>query len=324
MAGAFSFEFEKPLGSAGDVAELEYISALHGTNVDSTIDALAIRHYLLSRFGMDVTEECVQEIILNGILGPPPASVMRKNDEILANKMLEEEEKKKTKKIKDEGKDEESDNMKETKKQKKENEMELDGRVLDIPTMASMLIIPWLLGKITDENSKTGEKEGMGASMEVFYKVFLASSELTETTPITESTIQSLFSEFEELSLLDNSSVIQDTLDVVGPEATFSYQNFIKLLTHDIKLFPLSSLSSPTFFVQDVMQAAADASGDASLSERGSINTSSTKHFKMIKTAAAIDLSAENYVSSTHVSCICISNVGVLFDLSNNKSFFIE
>jgi len=281
MAGAFSFEFEKPLGSAGDVAELEYISALHGTNVDSTIDALAIRHYLLSRFGMDVTEECVQEVILNGILGPP-------------------------KKITDEDEDEESDNMNKKKKQRKDDEIELDGRVLDIPTMASMLIIPWLLEKITDENSKIGEKEEMGAPMEVFYKVFLASSaDLTETAPITESTIRSLFSEFEEHSLLDNSSVIQDTLDLVGPEATFSYQNFIKLLTHDIKLFPLSSLSSPTFFVQDVMQAAADASN---VSERGSINTSSTKHFKMIKTAAAIDLSAENYVSSTHVSCICISN----------------
>ncbi len=290
MAGALSFAFEKPLGSAGDVAELEYISALHGTNVDSTIDALAIRHYLLSRFGMDVTEECAQEIILNGILGPPPASVMRKNDEILS--MLEEEE--------------ESDNMNKKKKQKKDN---VDGRVLDIPTMASMLIIPWLLEKITDEDSKTGEKEEMGAPMDDFYRVFLASADLTETAPITESTIQSLFQKFGESSLLDNTFVIQDTLDVVGPEATFSYQNFIKLLTHDVKLFPLSSLSSPTFFVEDVMKAAADASGDASLCKRGSIHKFPTKHFKMIRTAAAIDLSAENYVSFNHVSVYdCFAN----------------
>jgi len=309
MAGALSFAFEKPLGSAGDVAELEYISALHGTNVDSTIDALAIRHYLLSRFGMDVTEECVQEVILNGILGPPPASVVRKNEEILANKLLEDEEKKKTKKMKHEDEDEENDNMNKKKKQKKDDEIELDGRVLDIPIMASMLIIPWLLEKITDENSKTGEKEKMGAPMEVFYKVFLASADLTETAPITESTIQSLFQKFEESSLLDNTFVIQDTLDLVGPEATFSYQNFIKLLTHDVKLFPLSSLTSPTFFVEDVMQAAADASGDASLCKRGSIHKLSTKHFKMIRTAAAIDLSAENYVSSNHVSVYdCFTN----------------
>lgn len=65
--------FDQLVGAAGDVAELEYISALHQTTLeevrqDASIEAEDIRLFLSSRYGIVVTTEEVQQIILNGFV----------------------------------------------------------------------------------------------------------------------------------------------------------------------------------------------------------------------------------------------------------------
>ena len=65
--------FDRPLGAPADVAELEYVSALHQTapqaRTDGSLDAADIRYYLRSRFGVQVTLDTVRETILQGLGG---------------------------------------------------------------------------------------------------------------------------------------------------------------------------------------------------------------------------------------------------------------
>ena len=66
--------FDRPTGAPADVAELEYVSALHQTalphaRANGSIDANDVRYYLRSRFGVEVTVETVRNQILHGLGG---------------------------------------------------------------------------------------------------------------------------------------------------------------------------------------------------------------------------------------------------------------
>ena len=66
--------FEKLVGAAGDVRELEYVSALHQTDStevrkDASIKAEDIRLFLCSRYGIIVDDDQVQKTILSGLGG---------------------------------------------------------------------------------------------------------------------------------------------------------------------------------------------------------------------------------------------------------------
>jgi hypothetical protein len=61
--------FEGPVGAQADVNELEYISALHqtdpsGVRENGSIKDEDIVHYLMSRYGIAVTQEEVRETII--------------------------------------------------------------------------------------------------------------------------------------------------------------------------------------------------------------------------------------------------------------------
>lgn len=67
---------ERPTGAFADVSELEYIAAIHQTTdddkdtfVDGSIDASDVKVFLLSRYGISVTEEEVKESIFRDIGG---------------------------------------------------------------------------------------------------------------------------------------------------------------------------------------------------------------------------------------------------------------
>lgn len=68
-----SMVFERPVGASTDVKELEYIAALHQTDVDlrndGSIKAIDIVHFLSSRYGIRVTVKEVQETVLRGLGG---------------------------------------------------------------------------------------------------------------------------------------------------------------------------------------------------------------------------------------------------------------
>mmetsp|Transcript_11241 Transcript_11241/g.13739 ORF Transcript_11241/g.13739 Transcript_11241/m.13739 type:complete len:1052 (-) Transcript_11241:209-3364(-) len=71
-----SLKFLRPLGAVADVKELEYVTALHQTAsstddsfVDGSIDAKDIKFYLMSRHGIDVTEEHIREVVLSDLAG---------------------------------------------------------------------------------------------------------------------------------------------------------------------------------------------------------------------------------------------------------------
>ena len=71
-----SFKFERPVGAVADAKELEYIAALHQTQdskedewLDGSIVAADIKSYLLSRYGVEVTEDEVCNLILTGMGG---------------------------------------------------------------------------------------------------------------------------------------------------------------------------------------------------------------------------------------------------------------
>mmetsp|Transcript_7578 Transcript_7578/g.10107 ORF Transcript_7578/g.10107 Transcript_7578/m.10107 type:complete len:1103 (-) Transcript_7578:474-3782(-) len=71
-----SATFERPVGAAADVKELEYIAALLQTSdeikedfIDASIDDEDIKYYLISRHGLKISREQVRETILEGFGG---------------------------------------------------------------------------------------------------------------------------------------------------------------------------------------------------------------------------------------------------------------
>lgn len=66
--------FFRPVGSVADVNELEYISAItqtdtHQVRSNGSITAEDIRFFLLSRYGIDVSEQEVASQIIRGLGG---------------------------------------------------------------------------------------------------------------------------------------------------------------------------------------------------------------------------------------------------------------
>jgi len=66
--------FDRPIGAAADVSELEYLSALHQTDMkgirpDASIQAIDVVNFLSSRYGIRVTVAEVRKTILSGLGG---------------------------------------------------------------------------------------------------------------------------------------------------------------------------------------------------------------------------------------------------------------
>jgi hypothetical protein len=71
-----AFSFERPIGAAADVNELEYITAIHQTTdddnetfIDGSIDANDVKVFLRSRYGIVATEDEVKELIFSDLGG---------------------------------------------------------------------------------------------------------------------------------------------------------------------------------------------------------------------------------------------------------------
>eukprot|EP00594_Rhizosolenia_setigera_P004606 CAMPEP_0178953056 /NCGR_PEP_ID=MMETSP0789-20121207/8201_1 /TAXON_ID=3005 /ORGANISM="Rhizosolenia setigera, Strain CCMP 1694" /LENGTH=1011 /DNA_ID=CAMNT_0020634261 /DNA_START=593 /DNA_END=3628 /DNA_ORIENTATION=- len=71
-----SLTFEKPVGAAVDVKELQYIASLLQTSQDSkdtfrdaSVDAADITHYLMSRFGIEADEDYIRNRIMFDLAG---------------------------------------------------------------------------------------------------------------------------------------------------------------------------------------------------------------------------------------------------------------
>lgn len=71
-----SLKFERPVGAAADARELEYVAALHQTDdtevdnwMDGSIEAVDVKNFLLSRYGVSVTEREVLDLIFADMAG---------------------------------------------------------------------------------------------------------------------------------------------------------------------------------------------------------------------------------------------------------------
>jgi hypothetical protein len=75
-----SLTFQRPIGAAADIKELEYISALHQTDHDeenddnagwlnASIEATDVQKFLLSRYGINVTKDDVLQYIFSDLGG---------------------------------------------------------------------------------------------------------------------------------------------------------------------------------------------------------------------------------------------------------------
>lgn len=70
-----SMKFQRPTGASADVSELEFVSALHQTDMnggvrpDASIQAIDVVNFLSSRYGIRVTPEEVKQTILRGLGG---------------------------------------------------------------------------------------------------------------------------------------------------------------------------------------------------------------------------------------------------------------
>jgi len=67
-------KFDRPVGAAADVKELEYVCALHQTQddenwMDGSIEPLDVVYFLRSRYGIYVDEDQVKKIIFKGLAG---------------------------------------------------------------------------------------------------------------------------------------------------------------------------------------------------------------------------------------------------------------
>jgi len=162
-----SISFERPVGAAADLSELEYVSALHQTQPglvrsDGSVRDIDIVHFLRSRYGLKVDAATVRETILLGLGGDFYGGERRKDGEKdgdgdgVSNEQWVENEADAKGAADDDGDDEEE---------------EVEG--IDLAEMVAVLLIPTLLKSSKRDHPAalqpgpgTGEKHTHRASIE--------------------------------------------------------------------------------------------------------------------------------------------------------------
>lgn len=290
--------FNYPIGSKADLEELLYISAIHQSSPqirkDATIISDDIKHYLISRHGIVVTDETVENVILHGFTNSKRLDLVELVTLLFVPQLVKIasfEEKMKIKR--GEGVDitvEDSPIMKEQDS-----------------NMTSHHLIDFVLDMILFDT--TGDKSPKGLTVDLIRTIFRKYGEDIDT---------------------DDDAILEEMLKVAKGKETgkdapviLNKESFLRLITHDIRSYNTNEDRLSNIF--------GDVFGDGckkycsypihkNEDESGFHDTEIEKTFTKIKTAKGIDFVACTYQCRYHMVnlwvCFLLAFVGFIYPRS--------
>lgn len=231
----FNLTFERPIGAAADVRELEYIASLHQTShdvaeefLDASIDADDVETFLMSRHGIKVTREEVQKLVFGGLAGGDSdddcidivevvaillipylvKTVMQEQPEALNESLFTSIYRKTF-----------------TKAQDKLKKLEID----------STSMVSDVLGIILEDTTGSDTPQ-----------------------PLTKDLLRKIFARYDELDLIKDENLIDEMIQVAtggDPDGLLDPDAFARALTSDVGLYDVNTESRVSTHYQDVFGA---------------------------------------------------------------------
>ncbi|GKY91070.1 hypothetical protein MPSEU_000079800 [Mayamaea pseudoterrestris] len=215
--------FEQLIGAAGDVKELEYISALHQTDCDElrrdcSIQADDIRLFLRSRYGIVVETETVHSVIMSGLGGGSGKASSKMN-----------------------------------------NGNEADDEVIDLMELVALLMIPTLL-KARLQQLQDSLPEGVikppHGLLEYVLKIILHDTTgCSAFKPLDADLLKAILISYGEDDLASNEDLIEDMLAATNGATKLDTNAFADGLTGDVQLFDINNEARLTTLYEDVFVA---------------------------------------------------------------------
>mmetsp|Transcript_48986 Transcript_48986/g.74023 ORF Transcript_48986/g.74023 Transcript_48986/m.74023 type:complete len:839 (+) Transcript_48986:156-2672(+) len=265
--------FERPIGAAADVKELEYIAALIQTTdsdkegfVDASIDARDIKYHLRSRYGIRISKEQVRKIILSGLGGGESEDDCLDLCEVVAALMIPCL----RKLVTDDWMESDSSEL---------SEEESDG--------------PVSLVKSNPEECSDDEqvKERLFHELvsteeilrDVLSNILLLATGSPKPQPLTKELVRKIFAAFDENSLVEDDELVSKMIAAAGGDALsedteggavlFNTKTFARVLTSDIMLYDPSVENRYTSNFVDAFSPAPNEGGqNASITARNSLS----------------------------------------------------
>jgi hypothetical protein len=205
--------FEQLIGAAGDVKELEYISALHQTDCDQlrrdcSIKADDIRLFLSSRYGIVVDNETVDSLILSEF-GGSGVTTLKKDEEVL-------------------------------------DLMEIVA-LLIIPTLLKARL------QASGEDLPDGViKTPPGLISYVLKMILHDTTGSSSSKPLNADLLKSILTAYGEEDLANNNELIESMLQATDGAPFLNAEAFADALTSDVRIYDISNEVRLTTLYEDV------------------------------------------------------------------------
>jgi len=277
-----SFAFDKPIGAVADVKELEYIAALHQTSDDddedflnASIEARDVKHFLMSRYSVEVDKEQVRQVIFNGLGGGDGTDECIDIVELVSILIIPSL-------LKASGKQDRE--VKEAKdfdsKKSYEKYLEVQKEIHELspsPTLIS----------------------------DVLKIILIDTTDSDEYPKLSRSLLEKVFAWYGEMSLITDDDLIDEMIELASggnPDALFDVESFSRALTNDVLKYPVQNESKISTHYDDVFgnnDSGDEDIGKISFTEEDGV-TKKGIDVKRIFTFPHIDFLAERLGSVSH------------------------
>jgi len=332
------YAFRCPVGANADAKELEYIASLHQTHdgdddgwLDCSIEAADVKHFLMSRYGIDISTEEVRDRIFQGLAGGNELEECLDLTEMAAIlliprllKCVEEECQNEVKNDNIELK--EQNFIKDASIEAKDDKVKLDERIPDEDTSIEIGKKNDIEELYPDKNTsiKIEEQNGGKKIIADVLKIILGDVFGShEPVPLTPVTLRQIFAEYEELNLIDDDDLIENMIKMaVGddPDALLDVEAFARALTNDVTLYDVSEEETLTSSYDDVFgEEHAHTQGDDCKYSRPSANSKNDSSEDISYSGDSESQSKENAPSQIISPLSTFPNVDFIADLYRSK-----
>jgi len=350
--------FRRPIGANADAKELEYVTALHQTTdededtfVDGSIEAMDVKYYLMSRYGIEVQKEDIQKLIFQDLAGGNSETECMDICELVAILLIPFF-------VKHVQHHDEDDHNIEKLQRAFSSDSHMQSFMEDMKHYNAFVssngggIFQHVLNIILADST------GVGICVGASTGTSTGSSDSNTPPSITKELLQTIFARYGELGLSQDEQLIEEMIrDVSGGEgaAVLDADAFARALTQDVMLYNSNHESRVSTFYEDVFgrigEEDEDEDGegeqkltffhnsnskntntntntnsnetdplqaDPELNIEKNSKTSTTNVFRKVFTLSQVDFLADGCQSKIHLTFIYLIFVFEVYLFSNN------
>lgn len=289
-----SFTFERPVGAVAAAMEMEYIASLHQADdqeeegwQDASIEASDVVVFMLSRYGIVVSEEDVQKHIFNGLAGGDSGDDTIDIVELLAILIIPY--------------------LSKVSKSNKENGASNENNEISVES-----------SKMSDDVNKIKPKEATNMISNVLNIILMDSTGSLKPPPLTKHLLRSIFTYYEEYDLIDDENLLDEMIKLASEgieNPVLDKETFQRALTKDILLYNTAWESTISTNYEDVFESKYDET----------LTTENVQKVEHVFTFPQIDFYADTFRSKIHFTCVLVATIVsyVAYLSPQNTSYYI-